>query len=662
MSRTLGASRWGLSAALAGALALVLTALAAVGLTSQANAAFATGKCAGENIIGRGASFARDAHKVFNDKFKLFYCIGTPGAGKINVTYEAQGSGAGRQSVKIRDGAPRFGMTDEPPSPSEINEMNSGVTVVAGSNVIDSDPSNDGKIHLVPAAVGAVAPLVNFPNGCDVGLLDAASRTPEEMGGSPGSEFPLGLVRVRFTKDEFEKIWAKEPTHDNWVDVFPELAPDADCNKPIIRIVRFDDSGTSFAFKDNLNTINEGRDWLGAFAATSPKKTREWPNATFGPREDCPQVGGVFPVGPGADSPEASNPGPDQLTSSCFNGNQGIIDKLIATDGSVGYSDISTARNNVAQSLAITPRSNAGAPFDNDIYWTQIPSGPGAGTFQEPTADAKGFRTDGTPGSNCQAAQFANKAGGPLPSTLQDWSKVSGVNSAGAYAVCTLTYGLVFDDNADVWGNTPGEETKARTVKDYWENILSTPTQAALFDKDYSPLPNEILEIAKAGIASVDWNKGVGGGGTEGGGGSSQGGGSSGGGTPTPPPVKPNNVFSLLRKSISSKTGGANLSFKLPGAGKLEVVATAKVQSGGPNGRKRALVAKTIMVGKVTLNASKAGTYNVPLRPSGAAMKALRKKGSLPVKLKLTFTPTGGDANDSTSSLVLKLKKPAKRR
>ena len=58
--------------------------------------------------------------------------------------------------------------------------MNSGGTFNPGPPrvfVPDSDPSNDGLIHVVPAAVGAVAPLVNFPDGCDVGLLDAASRT-----------------------------------------------------------------------------------------------------------------------------------------------------------------------------------------------------------------------------------------------------------------------------------------------------------------------------------------------------------------------------------------------------------------------------------------------------------------------------------------------------
>lgn len=641
MSRTLSAPRWGLSAVLAGALTLASMALLAVCLAPQANAAFTTSKCAGENITGRGASFARDAHKVFNDNFKLFYCIGTPGAGTINVTYEAQGSGAGRQSVKIRDGAPRFGMTDEGPVSAEINEMNSGVTVVGGANVIDSDPSNDGKIHVVPAAVGAVAPLVNFPNDCDVGLLDAASRTPEEMSGG-GAPFPLGLVRVRFTKDEFEKIWAKEATHDTWTEVFPELTGDADCNKPIIRIVRFDESGTSFAFKDNLRTINEARGWLTNFGSQGTGGTRRWPGSTFGDRDDCGDKDGVAeasdPDGPGAPGLAGDT---DQLASACFNGNQGIVDTLIATDGSVGYSDISTARNNVAQSLAIKPRENAGAPFDNDIYWTQLPSGAGAGTFQEPTADAKGFRTDGSPGSNCQAAQFTNE-GGPLPGTFGDWSKVTGVNTAGAYAVCTLTYGLVFDDNADVWKNTPGEESKARTVKDYWESILSTNGQSGLFTKDYSPLPTPIRVIAEAGIASVDWNKGTGGGG----------GNEEGGGKNTPPannggsnplPVKPSNAFSLLRKSISSKTGGATVSVKLPGAGTLEMVGTAK------QGKKQ------IKVGRTVLNATQAGTFNLTLKPSAAAMKALKGKGKLPVKLELTFTPAGGDESDTTSSLTLKL-------
>lgn len=666
MSRTLSAPRWGIGAVLAGALALALMALQAFGPTPPATAAFTTGVCAGDNIVGRGASFARDAHQVFNGYFKLTFCAGTPGAGKINVTYEAQGSGAGRLSVKVRNGAPRFGMTDEPPVPSEINEMNQGVEVVGGSNVIDSNPDNDGLIHVVPAAVGAVAPLVNFPNGCDPTTLNDESRTDEgneAMGGSPGSEFSRGLTRVRFSKDEFEKVWAKDATHDNWVEVFPELAGDTDCDKPIIRVVRFDESGTSFAFKDNLNAINGGRGWLTTFGSQGTGGTRRWPgfgaDGGFGPREDCPKVvvGGVevFPSGPGKDSvlPGGKSPGegvagPGQLTSACFNGNQGIVEKMVQTDGSVGYSDISTARRN-SPSYAVTPRASSAAAFDNDIYWTQLPSGPGAGVFEEPTADADGFRSDGNEGSNCQSAVFTN-AGNPLPSTLEDWSKVSGVNSAGAYAVCTLTYGLVFDDNADVWGNTPGEESKAATVLDYWESSLTPNAQAQLFTRDYSPLPAPILQLAQEGIEQVDWAKGEGGGPGPGPGPGPGGSGSGGGGGAAlaPSPAPASNLFSLPKKSISSKTGGATVSAKLPGPGQLEMVGTAKVGK------------KQINVGRTVLKAGKAGTFSLQLKPSAAALRQLRKKGSLRVSLTLTFTPTGGEAKTTTTSVTLKLAKKGK--
>jgi hypothetical protein len=319
----------------------------------------------------------------------------------------------------------------------------------------------------------------------------------------------------------------------------------------------------------------------------------------------------------------------DHLTSGCSNGNGALVAKLVATDGSVGYSDISTARAN-SPSLAIAPEAN-----DNDTYWTQVQNG--SNTFEEPTSSPIGFRTDGPKGANCQTTEFE----GVPATTFGDWSKASGVKSAVGYGICTMTYGLVFDDNSDVWGGSPAEEAKARTVKDYWQNIVSEPAQAALFPNDYAPLPEDILAIAQAGVASVNWEGAADGGGGGGGGGAGGGGGDAG---PAPLPIKPSNLFTLPRKSISSKTGGATLSVKLPGPGKLELVGTAKVGK------------KQVKVGRTVLNASKSGTFSLQLKPSAAAKQQLRKKGSLRVSLELTFTPTGGDAKTSTSSIVLKLK------
>ena len=243
-------------------------------------------------------------------------------------------------------------------------------------------------------------------------------------------------------------------------------------------------------------------------------------------------------------------------------------------------------------------------------------------------------------------------------STLGDWSQASGVESPVGFAICTMTYGLVFDDNADVWGaSTPGEEAKARTVKDYWQSIVTPEAQASLFPNDYAPLPAGILAISKAGIDSVDWNKGTGGGGGGGGGGDTGGGGGdTGGGGGT---VQPSNKFSLPRKSISSRTGSAIISVKLPGPGRLEMVGTAKVQTGG---NARASATKTIKVGRVVLTANKAGTFDLTLKPSAAAKKELRRKGKLKVSLRLTFTPTGGTPATSTTSLTLKLRRQSGQR
>jgi ABC-type phosphate transport system substrate-binding protein len=604
----------------AGLVALSLATLAAVVLAPSASAAFTTTKCAGPDIVGRGASFARDAHKVFNSNFKSFYCIGTSGFGKRNVTYQPEGSGSGKSSVKTREDVPRFGMSDEPPPPDEIAQMNAGTgSEPAGT---DTNPNDNGKIHVIPAAVGAVAPLVNFPNGCDVNELPASAKTEEHD--FDENTTPDGTVRVRFNRTQFENVWAKDGASDEWHEVFPDLAGDADCEVPIIRVVRFDTSGTTYAFKDYLNSIDGGEGWLTTYIAN--EENRQWPGGEVGKRSDCAEK-----VGPGAQADAI-----DHLTSGCGSGNDDLVAKLVEVDGSIGYSDISTARANTP-SLAI--EAEAG---DNDTYWTQVENA--AEEWVEPTAFEEGVLLGGPKGANCQATEFEN-----VPATtFDDWSKATGVSSEVGFGICTMTYGLVFDDNADVWGNTPGEEAKARTVKDYWENIVSEGTQNLLFGNDYAPLPPSVIGIARAGVASIDWNKG-------------EGTGKGGGTTPppvsttpitTPPPVvtPPSSKFSLLKKAISSKTGKATISVKLPGAGKLVMVGTAK------NGK------KSIRVGKVTLNANKAGTFKLTLKPGGAAKKVLRKKGRLKVSLRLTFTPKGGSATASRSAVTLKLKKKSKRK
>ena len=81
------------------------------------------------------------------------------------------------------------------------------------------------------------------------------------------------------------------------------------------------------------------------------------------------------------------------------------------------------------------------------------------------------------------------------------------------YPNCALTYDFVFDDDAPVFGNTPAEEAKARTVKDYFEAVESEGGQHSLTAADYGALSAQIIEIARKGVEAIGWNKAAGSGG-----------------------------------------------------------------------------------------------------------------------------------------------------
>lgn len=374
--------------------------------------------------------------------------------------------------------------------------------------------------------------------------------------------------------------------------------------------------------REYLDRANGSRDWIPTFSGQSPGLTRNWPNATFGARADC-VVSGVAQQGPGSQDDVT-----DQLTSGCGSGNGPLVAKLVATDGSIGYSDLSTARS---QQLAITPEAN-----DNDTYFTQIQNGAGGAPtsgplggnqFTEATADAqRGFRTDGLNGSNCQSTQFT----GIPASTLGDWAAASGVNSPTGFGACTLTYGLLFDDYKKAYALQPdqaGEERKARTVKDYWTDIVSDGGQAVLFGRDYAPLPTDIRTIARAGVDAVDWDKDASGGTTGGGttGGGTTSGGTTGGGTTggNPPPAAPSNRFSVPRISLSRRTGNATVSVRVPGPGTIVL--------GGRAGKTR--------VGGLRARVSSSGTYRLTIKVGRKAKRALRRRGRLRIRVTIKSPP-----------------------
>jgi hypothetical protein len=114
----------------------------------------------------------------------------------------------------------------------------------------------------------------------------------------------------------------------------------------------------------------------------------------------------------------------------------------------------------------------------------------------------------------------------------------------------------------------------------------------------------------------------------------------------------PDNDFELGSAKASRKRNGtAVLTVIVPGPGR--VVA----RDGAPSGAKAAGKKRKPLIRKSRKNATKAGKVALPIRPTKAGKRALRKKGKLAVKVRVTYTPTGGAPKSKSKRVTLKLKR-----
>jgi hypothetical protein len=434
---------------------------------------------------------------------------------------------------------------------------------------------------------------------------------------------------------------------------------------PIYRIVRKDVSGTTFNFKAYLSILPSAGDGGPTLWTESEvgKKNIAWPLASSSNT-------GAPPVAANESTNVCEEP-TNHICSAAVGSGGGLAKAINATEGSIGYLDLATARKegfNVEEKVA------------DNTYWlplepvnpSTIPGTVDTGVFVEPTADAGAHFTklEGhKKGANCEGADIRNvpQASASLNEdpTLGDWSKTiatGGTQTAiekhptTAYPVCAITYDLAFDDDAAAYENTTSEEQVARAIKDYLSVAVSQYGQDQLpGEADYAVLEPELLKDAETGVAAIGWNKSAG----SGGGG--------GGGTVTPPPATtntsgstgttattattpPSNAFSVASAKVKGKD--IVLSLVLPDAGQVQI----KASGGG------------VTVSNVTASVSGGqGTVTLPI--SSAALKKLAKAKSkkLSVSITVTFTPTSGTAATQTKTLTITQasiasKKPAKKK
>jgi ABC-type phosphate transport system substrate-binding protein len=645
------------------ALAAICAAIALAALAGMApqsaHASFTIPACGGSAVQGEGSSLQAVAQEQFwtHSVFYTSFGCGSGANSSSPVTYKSDGSGCGIAAI---GGGPGAKATCAPGTPEAQNAKagergltsrfaasDAPLTPTQKTNAEASGGPNPGVIHEIPVAAAAVAVIVHFPEGCSLedpaqsgGNGDTSTGGANDPGGkgASGDLASEETLRVHIQAAELEKIWDGEAV--TWGQVLTSEAKVhivgtndtstlnagvACASVPVRRIVRLDGSGTTYNFKAYLGLL---------------------PGAPSGLWTSAPVVGdnNVWPVSTSKnETPEPAN----KVTNVCEDASHictaaaekggPLAAAVKETDGSIAYVDLATARK---EHFDIEKKKA------DHTYWIPLQTiDPSKGNevganYVEPTAvpTAHIVSNGAALGANCTNADYRGIPAIPASDpTLGDWSSAiaTGSTDAVTYPACALTYDFAFDDDAPVFGNTPLEQERARTVKDYLTAIESSAGQLGLAAADYGTLPLSIQTIGQKGVAAIDWNKAAG----------------SGGGTKeevktppkeektvvtTPVVIPPSNAFSIAGAKIKGKA--IVLSLVLPGAGKVAVKATG----GG------------VTVSSVSANVS-GGNGSVTLAVSKAALSKLAKvRGhKLSVKITVTFTPTGGSAASKVKTLTL---------
>jgi ABC-type phosphate transport system substrate-binding protein len=630
-------------------LAACVAALGVAALApGAAHAAFTTPPCNGDSIAGNGATFQATAEGLFTTQFAFSGSpTGCAGGSGATVTYTANGSGAGRRSLGDSNGGlnpgckrnlqVRYGASDDPPNATQKSQMELGESnnADAGCTGGDKTPDDNGTLNTIPVAAGAVSLVVNMPTGGS-----GPGGICQVTGGNLDPGPVAGTARFTTTKALLEAAWAGDASADTWGELVPGIEATPACaGAAVKRVVRLDSSGTTFAFKDWLNHLNGSRGWLTTF---NTPNDLPWPNDS----------GGTAVIR--------------------GNGNPGVASGVLNNPGSIGYVELSVARQN---GFFDSGSGGTTSTIADPTFWIRVPNGSNAPT--EPTKDpggtaGAGFRASSPAGANCDTVAFHDGASPTLPSsTTSVWGNVSGVDSATGYGVCTMTYILAFSDNGKVYnalsGDPAGEERKARTLKDFLLADLSDGNQNLLPSFDYSKVPATVLPVARAGANAMDFTGGGGGQTGGGGGGGTTGGGTTGGGsTPPPPPGEPSNVFTLSSSKVG-RDGTITLSLQAPGAGAFAARASGVAAYiplvGEVAKKKRKPKPKNLTFGTGTATATSAGPVTLTIKPSAAASAALRKGRAIRVNVQVTFQPAGGGATSTqTKGLTVKGTKAKKKK
>jgi hypothetical protein len=400
----LGGRRTGLGAGLALAAAMLAFALA----PAASQAAFTLAPCHGSATAGRGATFPALLHNsgYWGAGFDSSAGCGSTSGAPSHPTYNSStidsvgttahsstngsgggvgacGGGAGGWPVGHRDATVRFCATDDPVTPTQLTNMDTGQDASQpGSAAVP------GLMHQLPWVAGAMTVSVHVPEGCvlpkPTGSTASGSQVTGWTGDPSGDGAATATTRPYISDALLEKAFAGDPSVQYWGQLVPGLtgtpqnaaSGDAQdtglsCNGttsgtgiPIIRIVRSDNSGSSFNFKGFLGLVNGGigtdatNGWTGTVSNTggtplgsSGTANTAWPAAgSFTSKFDAGATGHQTDANNICEWNTSTFAGANtdvQNDHICGGHNTGagnVALGVLATSGSIGYVDVATAR------------------------------------------------------------------------------------------------------------------------------------------------------------------------------------------------------------------------------------------------------------------------------------------------------------------------------
>jgi ABC-type phosphate transport system substrate-binding protein len=514
-----------------------LTATAAVVALAAPGAANAAllGKCEGASIGAAGSSLQAEAQqKVWDPEFNTSLNVNAcSGALKPTVTYTSTSSGKGYNAWDKEHlfGTDAFIGTDNTVSPAEKTSLESLGKASAG-----------GKILTVPVLQGAVAIIVNLPEGCaaksktSTGRLALGQETLEKIFNGEITEWsqltedgneiiqkvPAKVAKVTVTEGstvatvaakgfpgvrkgtivtdtkkalpagtEVVSVKGNEVTLSNAatksevaVDTLTFTFPTCNPHSAISTVVREDGSGTTHIFKRALHWSNGG-------ALTTSSGSFTWNELSEG--DECPEGSKVtcntlWPTGVGL---VKGNKG------------EGEVKKVGETPGSIGYANLADARN-----PEYGPESSLFAPpyggEKTQSFWVEVENEPG--TYADPSSN-KDVAARAV--SNCKSTEYSNGvASFPPPSVESAWNEVTTDQHSKTYPICGLSYDLVIADYKafEGFGTSQAEATTVENFEAYTLSAAAGGGQKEIAKAhDYEGLPKVVLTKSLEALPLISW-------------------------------------------------------------------------------------------------------------------------------------------------------------